>query len=72
MQEGSEGHFDRLLSDTEIQERVRQCVPAATRYKDEWASRAFETWRSNQEKIALRDKSIRCFKTRLQNMLQKN
>ena len=42
-QEGSEGRFDRLLSDTEIQKRVRQCVPAATKYKDEWASRAFET-----------------------------
>ena len=54
--------------DTEIQECVRRCVPSATRYKDEWASRAFETWRSKREKIALRDKSIRCVKTPLENM----
>ena len=31
-----EGRFDRLLCDAEIQERVRECVPAATQYKDEW------------------------------------
>ena len=50
-----EGRFDRLLCDREIQERVRQSVPAARRYKDEWAVRAFETWRLNREKIARRD-----------------
>jgi hypothetical protein len=31
-------------------------------------ARVFETWRSNRERIALRDTSIRCFKTPLENM----
>ena len=30
--------------------------------------RAFETWRLNREKIGLHDKSIRSFKTSLENM----
>ena len=32
------------------------------------AVRAFETWRLNREKIGLHDKSIRSFKTSLENM----
>ena len=63
-----EQRFDRLLDNAEIQERVRQFVPSATRYKDEWAVRAFEAWRSNREKMALRDRCIRCFKTPLKDM----
>ena len=42
--------YDRLLCESDIQERARQCVPVAKRYKDEWAVRAFESWRSNREK----------------------
>ena len=43
-----DSRFNRLLCDSDIQERARQCVPAATRYKDEWVVRTFETWRSNR------------------------
>ena len=63
-----DSRFDRLLCESDIQERARECVPAATRYKDEWAVRAFETWRSNREKISRHDESVRSFKTRLENM----
>ena len=56
--------LDRLLCESDIQERARQCVPAAKRYKDEWSVKAFETWRSNWEKIARHDESVRSFKTR--------
>ena len=63
-----EERFDRWLGEAELQERVRQSVPVATRYKDEWAVKTFENWRSNREKMALRDNSVACFKTPLQNM----
>ena len=56
--------LDRLLCGSHIQERARQCVPVAKRYKDEWSVKAFETWRSNWEKIARHDESVRSFKTR--------
>ena len=56
-----EERFDRLLDDAEIEERVRQSVPVATRYKDEWAVRAFEAWRANRGKLVQSDSSIRCF-----------
>ena len=36
--------------------------------KDKWAVRAFETWRSNREKLGLHDKPVRCFKTSLENI----
>ena len=53
-----------------MQERARQCVSAATRYKDEWALpvRAFEIWLLNWKKIACRDESVRSFQTRLENL----
>ena len=63
-----DSRFDRLLCEADIEDRARQCVPAATRYKDEWAVRAFETWRSNREKIACHNESVRSFTTRLENM----
>ena len=40
-----EVRFDHLWNDSEIEERVRRSVASATRYKDEWAVRASETWR---------------------------
>ena len=59
-----ESRLDRLLCESNIQECARQCVPAAKRYKDEWAVKAFETWRSNREKIARHYESVHSFKTR--------
>jgi hypothetical protein len=63
-----EERFDRLMGDDEIEERVRKSVPSATRYKDEWAVRAFEAWRSNRVNMAHRDNSIRRFSMPLQDM----
>ena len=57
-----EARFDRWLCDAEIQERVRKSVPVATRYKDGWAVKTFETWRLTRQKMAVSDKTIRCFK----------
>ena len=56
-----EDRFDRLLNEAETEERVRQYVPSATRYKDEWAVRTFEAWRSNRLTLGQNDNSIRCF-----------
>ena len=63
-----EEKFDRLLNDAEIKERVRRSVPSATRYKDEWAMRAFEAWRSNRLTLGQKGNSIRCFPMSLQYM----
>ena len=60
--------FNRWLCDAEIQERVRKSVPLATRYKDGWAVKTFETWRLTREKMAVSDQKIRCFKTPLENI----
>ena len=65
-----EERFDRLLNDAEIEERVRRSVSSATRYKDEWAMRAFEAWRSNRLTLGQNDNSIRCFPMPLQYMSQ--
>ena len=63
-----EERFDRLVNDAEIEQRVRESVPSATRYKDEWAVRAFEAWRSNRLTLGQNDNSIRCFPMPLQYM----
>ena len=63
-----EERFDRLLNEAEIEERVRRSVPSATRYKDEWAVRAFEAWRSNRLTLGQNDCSIRCSPMPLQSM----
>ena len=63
-----EERFDRLLNDAKIEERVWRSVPSATRYKDEWATRAFVAWRSNRLTLGQNDNSFRCFPMPLQYM----
>ena len=63
-----EERFDRLVNDGKIEQRVRQSVPSATRYKDEWMVRAFEAWRSNRLTLGQNDNSIHRFPMPLQYM----